>query len=249
MTGYSQEDVQHGQLNRLDMTAPEYMTITRQARKEIALHAYVTPYEKEYIGKDGSRVPVVVGGVVTHVNPLQEIIFVLDNSARKELEQRKDDFINMASHELRNPLAALKLQTQLVRKRLERQSYHTAAIALSRVEVPIQQLECLIGELLDISKIQAGRLEYRQEMVDLDALLWESVETMQYLYPSHTLVVRSAAQISLMADRDRLGQVFINLISNAVKYSPDAKTVEIDMGTSPETVTIRVHDYGLGIPR
>jgi signal transduction histidine kinase len=85
--------------------------------------------------------------------------------------------------------------------------------------------------------------------VDLDALLRESADTMQHIHPSHTMVVRGAVQTSLMADRDRLGQVFTNLISNAIKYSPDAETVEIDLSTSPETVTIRVRDYGLGIPR
>jgi signal transduction histidine kinase len=174
---------------------------------------------------------------------------VLDNTARKELEQRKDDFISMASHELRNPLAAVKMQVQLVRKRLERQGLHEAATALLRVEEPVKRLERLTAELLDVSKMQAGRLEYVQEPVSLDALLREITDTMQHIYPSHTMAVRGAIQTSLMADRDRLGQVFTNLISNAIKYSPDAETVEIDLSTSPETVTIRVRDYGLGIPR
>jgi signal transduction histidine kinase len=192
---------------------------------------------------------VVVGGVVLEHHPRQCINFVLDNSARKELEQRKDDFIGMASHELRTPLTALKLQTQLVRKRLERQSHHEAATALSRVEGPVKQLERLIGELLDVSKIQAGRLEYVRETVDLDALLWEIADTMQQTHPSHSILVHGAVRASLMEDRDRLGQVFTNLLSNAIKYSPDAETVEMDLSASPETVTIRVHDHGLGIPR
>jgi PAS domain S-box-containing protein len=249
MTGYSREDLQHGRLNRMEMTAPEYIAITKQAREQLALHAYVTPYEKEYLGKDGSRLPVVVGGVATQRNPQQEIIFVLDNSARKELEQRKDDFISMASHELRTPLTAVKIQVQLVRKRLKRQGLHEAATALLRVEGPVKRLERLTAELLDVSKMQADRLEYVQEPVDLDALLREITDTMQHIHPSHTMVVRGAVQTSLMADRDRLGQVFTNLISNAIKYSPDAETVEIDLSASPETVTIRVRDYGLGIPR
>src|SRR5258708_30419235 len=69
------------------------------------------------------------------------------------------------------------------------------------------------------------------------------------MHPSHALVARGAVQTSLLGDRDRLGQVFTNLISNAIKYSPDAKTVEMDLSASPEMVTIRVHDHGLGIPR
>jgi signal transduction histidine kinase len=103
--------------------------------------------------------------------------------------------------------------------------------------------------LLDVSKIQAGRLEYLQERVDLDALLREMADTMQQTHPSHTILVRGAVQTSLIGDPDRLGQVFTNLLSNAIKYSPDAQTVEMDLSASPETTTISVHDHGLGIPR
>jgi signal transduction histidine kinase len=174
---------------------------------------------------------------------------VLDNSARKELEQRKDDFINMASHELRTPLTAVKIQTQLVRKRLAKHSQHEAATALCRVEGPVKQLERLIAELLDVSRIQAGRLEYIRERVDLDELLREVTDTMQHMSPSHAILVRGSVQTSLIGDRDRLRQVFTNLLSNAIKYSPDAKTVEVELSATAEAVTIRVTDHGLGIPR
>src|SRR5437879_7489601 len=72
---------------------------------------------------------------------------------------------------------------------------------------------------------------------------------MQQINPSHTLVVRGAVQTSLLGDRDRLGQVFTNLISNAIKYSPEAQTVEMDLSASLETVTVSVRDHGLGIRR
>ncbi len=249
MTGYTREDLRAGHLNWLHITPPEYQARTLEAHQELATQQTMVPYEQEFVCQDGSRLPVLVCGVGFQHHARQGIICVLDNSARKELEQRKDDFISMASHELKTPLTAVKMQTQLVRKRLEKQSQHEAAIALSRVEGPVKQLERLIGELLDVSKIQAGRLEYLQEPVDLDALLREIVETMQHLHPSHTLVVRGAVRASLIGDRGRLGQVFTNLLSNAIKYSPDAETVEMDLSTSPEMITVRVRDHGLGIPR
>ncbi|GHO62763.1 hypothetical protein KSC_016550 [Ktedonobacter sp. SOSP1-52] len=249
MTGYTREDLRAGRMNWTHMTHPDYLARTLEAQQELDAQQSLTPYEKEYVCKDGSRLPVLVGAVLLEHHPFQAITFVLDNSARKELEQRKDDFISMASHELRNPLAALKMQTQLVRKRLEKQSQHEAATALSRVEGPVKQLERLIGELLDVSKIQAGRLEYLQETVDLDALLHEVADTMQQIHTTHTIVVRGAAPRSLVGDRDRLGQIFTNLISNAIKYSPGSETVEMDLSTSEETVTVRVRDHGLGIPR
>ncbi len=147
MTGYTREDLRAGRMNVMHMTAPEDLARTRQAHQELATQQALTPYEKEYICQDGSRLPVLVGGVLLQHHPSQAIGFALDNSARKELEQRKDAFISMASHELKTPLTAVKLQTQLVRKRLEKHSQHEAATALARVEGPVKQLERLIGEL------------------------------------------------------------------------------------------------------
>ncbi|GHO82637.1 PAS domain-containing sensor histidine kinase [Dictyobacter formicarum] len=249
MTGYTREDLRAGNMNWRHMTPSEYLDRTFEAHQELATQQSLTPYEKEYVCQDGSRLPALVGAVVLPHQPRQAIAFVLDNSARKELEQRKDTFLSMASHELRTPLTAVKMQTQLVRRRLVKQAHHEAATELSRVEEPIKQLERLIGELLDVSKMQAGRLEYVQGPVNLDVLLREIIDTLQPLHPGHTILLRDAVQISLMGDRDRLGQVFTNLLSNAIKYSPNAKTVEVDLDASPEAVAIRVRDHGLGIPR
>ncbi|EFH84520.1 PAS domain S-box protein [Ktedonobacter racemifer] len=249
MTGYSREDLCEGRMNWLHMTPPEYLARTLEAQQELATQQSLTPYEKEYVCKDGSCLPVLVGGVILEHHPLQAIGFVLDNSARKELEQRKDDFISMASHELRNPLTALKLHTTLLHRQLAKQGLQGSAPALSSMETQINKVTRLVEELLDVSKIQAGRLEYVWETVDLDALLREITDTVQQTHPSHRILVRGAVQTSLMADRDRLGQVFTNLLSNAVKYSPSAEAVEMDLSTSAETVTIRVQDHGLGIPR
>jgi PAS domain S-box-containing protein len=248
MTGYTRKDLCAGRMNVLQMTPPQYLARTLQARQELATQQAMTPYEKEYLCQDSSRLPVLVCGVHLQDHPLQVINFVLDNSARKELEQCKDDFISMTNHELRTPLTVVKMQTQLVRKRLEKHSQHEAATELSKVEKPVKQLEWLLGEVLEVSKIQAGRLEYVREQVDLDELLRKVTDTMQHTSPSHTILIRGSVQISLMGDRDRLRQVFTNLLSNAIKHSPDATTVEVGLSASEEAVTIRVTDHGLGIP-
>ncbi|GHO70398.1 hypothetical protein KSC_092900 [Ktedonobacter sp. SOSP1-52] len=247
MTGYSRDDLCNGLIDWGCMTPPEYAVVTRSAHEELALHQSMTSYEKGYVCQDGSRLPVVVGGVTIPSNPFQCFYFALDNSVRKELDLRKDAFISMASHELRNPLTALKLRTSLLHRQLAKQGI--PASALSSMETQINTVIRLVDELLDVSKIQAGRLEYVREAVDLDVLLREIADTLQQTSPSHTLVLRGTVGTGLIGDRDRLGQVFTNLISNAIKYSPDAQTVEIDLSTSRETVTVSVCDHGLGIPR
>jgi PAS domain S-box-containing protein len=249
MTGYTQEDIDRRTLTRARITLPEDAPLFERALQELAAHGQHTPFETELVCKDGSRLPILAGGVLFQDYPRQFVGFMLDNSARNELEQRKDDFINMASHELRNPLTILKLQTTLLHRQLAKQGLQDFAPALSNMEVQINAITRLVEELLDVSKIQAGRLEYRQERVDLDALLREIADTMQQTHPSHSILVQGAVQASLIGDRDRLGEVFTNLLSNAIKYSPDAQTVEMDLSALPGTATVRVRDHGLGIPR
>src|SRR5258708_2595122 len=118
MTGYTREDLRAGRMNWLHMTPPEYLARTQQAHQELAAQQSMTPYEKEYVCQDGNCLPALVGGVVLQHSPSQTINFVLDNSARKELEQRKDAFISMASHERRNPPAALTVKTTCIRRQL-----------------------------------------------------------------------------------------------------------------------------------
>ncbi|GHO81885.1 hypothetical protein KSD_96560 [Ktedonobacter sp. SOSP1-85] len=250
MTGYSQNDLSQRRLTWGRLALPGLKTsLTQQAHQELVVQQYTTPFEAELVCKDGSRLDVLMGGVAFHGEVLQGIGFVLDNSAHKELERRKDDFLCMASHELRTPLTAVKLQTQLLKKRLVRQSLHEAAAALARLEEPLHLLERLVGELLDITRIQEGRLEYLQEPVDLDTLLQEVADTMQQMDPTHTIAVRGTVSRLLLGDKGRLAQVFLNLISNAIKYAPDAPLIDIEASASAEAATIAVRDHGIGIPQ
>jgi signal transduction histidine kinase len=173
----------------------------------------------------------------------------LDTFVYTEPDQPREDFLGMASHELRTPLTVLKLQTQHLHKRLVRQGLYDCVAILAQMEAQIHKLERLNGDLLTISNMRTGRLEYVRERVDLNRVLHEIAEVMHQVHPTHTIVVRGAATICLVADTDRLGQVFINLLSNAIKYSPCAATVEVDIHSAAEAITISVHDHGIGIPQ
>src|SRR5260221_718003 len=171
MTGYTQEDIDRRTLTRARITLPEDAPLFERALQELAAHGQHAPFETELVCKDGSRLPILARAVTFQDLPRQFVAFMLDNSARKELERRKDDFINMASHELRNPLTILKLQTTLLHRQLTKQGLQDVAPALSNMQTQINAITRLVEELLDVSKIQAGQLEYRQETGDLDALL------------------------------------------------------------------------------
>ncbi len=250
MTGYSQKDLQQRNVHWATMTLPPASSFPQQAHQEVVAQHYTTPFETELVCKDDSHLPVLMGGVAFHDQVLQGVGFVLDNSARQELEQRKDAFLGMASHELKTPLASLKLQTQLLRKKLEKQDLPNVEVVCARMETQLNAITRLVDELLDLSYIQAGKLEYAQETVDLDEMLEEVVDVVQHIHTTHTIVVHHAASPSFVAgDRDRLEQVFLNVLSNAIKYAPDAPLIEVVLNTSAEAVTISVRDQGIGIPR
>ncbi|EFH88115.1 ATP-binding protein [Ktedonobacter racemifer] len=183
--------------------------------------------------------PGNAGAVVAHI----------DITERKELEQRKDEFISIASHELKSPLTALTLLSSHLRKKLTENDSFMAEQMLTRMEGQVRTLTCLINDLLDVSKIQAGRLGYAKEPFDLDALINEIVETAQLTSPGHRLMIHGASHATISGDRDKLGQVFINLLSNAIKYSPQADHVDISLETVQDGAFVRIQDVGIGIPK
>src|SRR2546421_3367317 len=169
-----------------------------------------------------------------------------DITEQKEFEQRKDHFISMASHELKTPLAILSAFTQLLREWFEAEDRQDVMLHLSKMDDQITRLTKLVADLLDISKMQAGKLELAQEAVDMDELLREVVENLQPT-TTHRLLVKGAAHRSITGDRDRLGQVLMNLLTNAIKYSPQAETVMVRVAQTRDTLTVSVQDFGIGI--
>ena len=171
-----------------------------------------------------------------------------DVTARMELEQRKDEFMSMASHELKTPLTSLQGYTQLLKMRLDKQGVPELVEWLTKMEKQITRLTHLITDFMDVSKIQAGQLAYVKEPIDIDALLNDIADTMQHISATHTITIHGAAHTPIVGDSDRLGQVFTNLLSNAVKYSPQATNVDISIVATLDTVTVSIRDYGIGIP-
>ncbi len=181
-------------------------------------------------------------------SPIRMLGATSDITEQKELEQRKDEFIGMASHELKTPITTLKGRAQLLKRRLEKQGITEAVESLSKMEEQINRLNRLVTDLLDVSKIQAGRLDYANEQIDVDAFLHDIVQTAQEATSTHTLVIHGASHTTITGDRDRLEQVFFNLITNAVKYSPRAEKVDISIATTQDMVTVSIRDDGVGIP-
>src|SRR5690606_26926536 len=160
------------------------------------------------------------------------------------LNQKKNEFIALASHELKTPLATVKGYLQILeRYEINQIGQRFLAKALTQID----RIESLIGELLDISRIEANKLDLNFETFDIADLVADVVETFHFSSLTHHIVVSDAPTISVQADRQRIEQVVINLLSNAIKYSPESDTVHVSLETSDTCVTINVTDEGIGM--
>jgi PAS domain S-box-containing protein len=209
-------------------------------------------FETVRVRKNGTRVNVSLS--ISPVKDASGKIFgaakiARDITRQKEIEQRKDDFISMASHELKTPVTSIKGFTQLLARRFQRLGDEESLRFLARMDTQLNKLTKLIGDLLDLSKIQAGRLEYREEPFELDKLVEEIIENVQGTTSTHALILDAPAQehICVLGDRDRVGQVFINLLTNAIKYSPKADRVLLQVTKEGNNAVVRVQDFGVGI--
>lgn len=181
----------------------------------------------------------------------ENIVYVVsiysDITEEKQKEKLKDEFISTASHELKTPITSAKLYAGILQNRLEEIRDEKAFGMLSKVDVQLDRLTHLINDLLDVSKISAGKIQFRMEKISLDTLVREIVEEMQFTTVSHTIQLTGSTKSFAYGDRERLRQVLINLVSNAIKYSPKSDTVDIMLIEGRKLLKICVRDYGIGI--
>lgn len=163
-------------------------------------------------------------------------------------EEQKDEFISIASHELKTPLTTAKAYMQMLELTLPAGN-EDAGLFLQKASHSINRLNDLINELLDVSKIRLGKLEYRITTFDFNELMRQTVENMQLTTQKHQLLLSGNVADQVSGDKDRLQQVLINLISNAIKYAPDADKVYLTMAQEGDQITVSVRDTGIGISK
>jgi PAS domain S-box-containing protein len=181
---------------------------------------------------------------------------VTDITEIKKLEQRKDDFIKMASHELKTPITSINGYVQLLlniyneaeTEKLQ-MSRSTVRSSLGTIAKQVTKLTRLISELLDLSRIESGKLELHCAEFDLNELIEETVGDVRHTTSKHAIIVESNFEGKLYGDKDRIGQVLTNLLNNAVKYSPDADSVNLRVERNDRFATLTIKDSGIGIDK
>ncbi len=185
--------------------------------------------------------PVKINDATTYfVQVLQDI------TERKEIEKRKDIFISAASHEMRNPLSTIMFSLELLKHNLG-SIPNEAGKTLKLLQDETGRFKELLNYLLDISKLHTSVLKINKQEFELQELIQKVVAELQPVQQTHTILFEVGAPVKVLCDEARIAQVLINLISNAVKYSPQADRVLIRAIKNGDTVVISVQDFGLGI--
>ena len=163
----------------------------------------------------------------------------------KSLSEKKDEFIALASHELKTPLTTVKGYIQLLSKMNNEEK---ASFFIHKALKQVDKLHNLIEDLLNMSRIEKGKLELSMEAFDIREMLLEIIQTFNYSSSSHQIKHRLGnTPVKIVGDPQRIEQVIINLITNAIKYSPQADLVKVILETSSGATTVKVCDSGIGL--
>ena len=177
----------------------------------------------------------------------------------EQLDRLKTQFLSMASHELRTPLTAVSGFMQIARRRMGRLGTATdvpqpwreeaqkADETLDMANRQAKKLARLIDELLDVSRLQQGRVEMRLAEIDLGEVVREVGERMKILSKGHEIETNVEGTAPIVADRDRIEQVFENLVGNAIKYSPESGPIEMTLRVNGASAVVSVRDHGIGV--
>ena len=173
----------------------------------------------------------------------------LDNAKLYEeikiLNSKKDEFIGLASHELKTPLTSITAYLQVL-GRSQTDSNNKKFVSKSINQV--NKLSALVSDLLDVSKIEAGKLQLSEEIFDIRNLVNDVVELIEHVHTNHKITLKTTVEhLSIQGDPQRIEQVIINLLTNAIKYSPAENKVEVSLSYLADEVKIGVKDFGIGL--
>jgi PAS domain S-box-containing protein len=183
----------------------------------------------------------------------QRISIAIENAklykSAQDAVMLRDDFISVASHELKTPITSVKIFTQVLQRHAAMNSDEKAHTSLTKMDKQIDKLTDLIYNMLNISKIQTGRLELNIKEFRFDDLVVEIVEILQQMTIKHKLVIVGKTNKMIYGDEDRIGQVLSNLISNAIKYSPGGDKIVITLTSKKNQLGVSVQDHGIGMAK
>ncbi|HEY8359567.1 MAG TPA: ATP-binding protein [Ramlibacter sp.] len=230
---------------------PRALASEESPRQVIEIAPLDAPQQRRIILNSGAAVRdaagVIVGAVATQMDITER---TRAESALRDADRRKDEFLAMLAHELRNPLAPITSAAHILSSsRIDAQRAAQFAAIISR---QARHMTALIDDLLDVSRVTRGLTVLNKEPVDLKGVISTAVEQARPLLEKHRHALSlhlSSAPSQVLGDRERLVQVVANLLNNAAKYTPDGGSIQVSLETSAEVLTVAVRDTGVGMSR
>jgi two-component system CheB/CheR fusion protein len=212
------------------------------------------PFKTDYRLRrhDGEYRWILAHGVPRFVNSHTFAGFIgtsIDITERINLEKQKDDFMTIASHELKTPVTSIKAYAQILEEKFRKLGDEHTTGMLGRLDKQVDKMTELINTLLDVARIQSGQMEYEYEPVSVNPFIVNIAEENQRIFPNHAIELQLDKDDTIVMDKLRITQVLNNLISNAVKYSPDANKIIITTKSDDNQFDFTVQDFGIGIPK
>jgi signal transduction histidine kinase len=183
-----------------------------------------------------------------HKRAALELRLALDKE--KELSELKSRFVSMVSHEFRNPLATIQSSSDLIKEYGHRMTDQRKLEHLQKIQAQVRRLVDMLNDILTISKAQTVGLEFNPLPLDVEAFCEEIIEEMRLVDETHELVFTTKGNCpQAMIDDKLVRKIIANLLSNALKYSPEKSTVTLKLSCDDRNITLQVQDQGIGIPQ
>jgi len=249
MIGYTHEDIKKGKLRWSVISPEKYNDTDIQKVGELLENKRIVPFEKEYVHKDGHIVPVLVGAESLDDNSNFGVCFAVDISKFTERDKKKDEFIEMVSHELRTPLSVMKFSTETLELQIQAGGKKEALLeTTNELSNQIDKMKVLITDLLNMARYQATEASYTAGGIDVYETLQKLVIDLSRI-SGREISVRGETNVVVIGNHERLCQVFINLINNAVRYSSPYTDIVVEVRSDETKVYIDVIDKGMGIAK
>jgi len=183
------------------------------------------------------------------LNRIQESLLA-EIERRKQAESKKDEFISIASHELKTPLTIMKSYLQLAEYSLENGLDDQLKIFINRSGNQVEKLNHLVSDLLDTTKIESGRLKFNYNSFNFESFLENAIDSIRLSHPEKQIIKTGIADVEVYGDETRLEQVLLNYLTNAIKYAPESNEVFLMAELlSDQRIEVKVKDCGVGIPK
>lgn len=234
-----------------EVVYPDERDATRKAIKELIKDGEDRQVECRVVKKDGSLIDVLWS---MHWSEQEHSLFCVahDVTEQRRVDRLKQEFVAMVSHDLRTPLASIKGTLSMLSEGVYDASSEMGKKRIVDAEVSIDRLVNLIGDVLDIEKLEAGQMSVEEDIVSLSQVVEQSVEAVRGVAEQSKITIQTTVAQDLdddvLGDNDRLVQVMVNLLSNAIKFSPEESLVKIEIKADGALNEVRVIDKGRGIP-